>query len=484
MKKQNLTENFIIQFAYQIIITFIPLLMSPYLTRVIGSKGLGIYSYSFSVAYYFVMFAMLGIVKYGQRLISENRKEGEKLSKAFWSLYSVHAIFSIVSFALYIVFVFFVIKGDKLIYYIQAFYVLSALFDITWFFYGLENFKPVVIKNSVIKIVECALIFLLVKTPNDLWLYTVIVSCGLLLGQIVMIPQAIKIAKPISFSIEDVRIHIKPMIILSIAVVAVSLYTVFDKTLLGLMSMKENVAYYEYSYKIVNIPRAIIDVIGTVTFPRACCMLEQGDTEGHRNCMKDSLIITYFIGCASVFGLVAIADPLVTLYYGAEFASCGGIVKALSPIILIVELGSILRMQYLIPMKLDKKYTFCICLNAVVNLILSFSMIPLWGIYGAVIGTVSAELFGVIYQLRLCREVLSPKEICKKLIPFSIIGVFMLLAVRLVSKILDYSWLSLIATIFCGGLIYISLSLLYLIKYEKEFYNKIMGRLLNLVKRG
>ena len=85
-------------------------------------------------------------------------------------------------------------------------------------------------------------------------------------GQLVMIPQAIKIVKPIRFSREDVKKHIKPLFVLSIAVAAVSLYTVFDKTLLGLMTIKENVAYYEYASKIINIPKTIIGVIGTVIF--------------------------------------------------------------------------------------------------------------------------------------------------------------------------------------------------------------------------
>ena len=477
MKRQSLTNNFLFQFAYQILITFIPLIISPYLTRTIGSKGLGVYAYSYSIAYYFVMFANLGIVKYGQRLISENSHDERSLRKAFWSLYTIHGIFSVFAIVFYLLFVTLFISDNLRIYYIQTFYVASALFDITWFFYGLENFKSVVVKNTVIKILECVLIFLLVKNENDLWKYAVIVSCGLMLGQVVMIPQAMDIAKPIKFSKKDLTAHIKPMIILSVAVVAVSLYTVFDKTLLGLMTTKENVAFYEYSNKIINIPKAIIGVIGTVTFPRACKMLEQNNYSGHKVCMHDSLVLTCLIGFASVFGLMAVAEPLAVLYYGKDFAPCAGVIKSLAPIIIIVELSAILRMQYLIPKKMDKSYTICICLNAAVNLVLSFSLIPVLGINGAVAGTMAAELFGLFYQLRLCREVITGGDILREVIPFSLIGAIMFAAVRIALGKMEQTWFSLIIEIVIGGAVYTVLSVIYMLIFEKPFVNRILKKL-------
>ena len=104
MKKQSIKKNFLLQFFYQFLILVIPLIMSPYLTRVIGSTGLGIYTYSNSIAYYFVILAMLGISRYGQRVIASSSEDEEKLRKSFWSLFVVHAIFSIISIAFYFIF--------------------------------------------------------------------------------------------------------------------------------------------------------------------------------------------------------------------------------------------------------------------------------------------------------------------------------------------------------------------------------------------
>ena len=79
---------------YQFVILVVPMIVSPYLTRTLGATSLGAYSYTYSIAYYFVVFAMLGINKHGQRIISQRKNELIELRKTFWSLYSVHFVTS------------------------------------------------------------------------------------------------------------------------------------------------------------------------------------------------------------------------------------------------------------------------------------------------------------------------------------------------------------------------------------------------------
>lgn len=49
------------QTLYQVIMTALPIVTAPYLARVLGANQLGIYSYTLSVANYFVLFSLLGI---------------------------------------------------------------------------------------------------------------------------------------------------------------------------------------------------------------------------------------------------------------------------------------------------------------------------------------------------------------------------------------------------------------------------------------
>ena len=86
MAAQSLKGNFIFQSLYQVITLVIPFIVAPYLTRVLGSNNLGIYTYVGSIASYFVILANLGISKHGQRIIASRRNDNIELRKAFWSL--------------------------------------------------------------------------------------------------------------------------------------------------------------------------------------------------------------------------------------------------------------------------------------------------------------------------------------------------------------------------------------------------------------
>ena len=235
----------------------IPLIVSPYLTRTLGGTSLGIYAYTNSIAYYFVVFAMLGIDKYGQRIISQRRNNIINLRKTFWSLYAVHFIASIFALSGYLTYVFFICKSDITVAFVQTIYVASAVFDLTWLFYGLEKFKSVAIRNAFVRGISTVAIFVLVRSPSDLIIYTAIMAATTCIGQIVLFPQVVVAIPPIRVDKDNIKEHIKPLFTLFAAVVAATLYTVFDKTLLGIMMNKESIAYYEYSDKIINEPRLL-----------------------------------------------------------------------------------------------------------------------------------------------------------------------------------------------------------------------------------
>ena len=266
----SVKKNLSFQFIYQVLILVLPLVLAPYLTRTLGDTALGVYSYSYSIGQIFVVLANLGISKYGQRIIAEKKGNVIELRKVYWSLFTVHAVVSAFVFAAYMVFAFACGGNDRVVFLLQGFYVLSAFFDITWFYYGIEKFNGVVIRNTIVKAAEFVLIFLFVKSPDDLWKYTLIMALSILLGMVVLLPPTFKYVKPIRFSFADCKMHVSPLMVLFIASVATLLFTFFDKTLLGIFSTKENVAYYEYSNKIVLVPRTIATVISTVMYSRAC----------------------------------------------------------------------------------------------------------------------------------------------------------------------------------------------------------------------
>lgn len=468
LKPDSAKKNFAFQFAYQVIVLVIPLLVSPYLTRNLGGTSLGIYSYTNSIAYYFVVVAMLGINMHGQRIISQRRNNLTELRRTFWSLLSVHIVSSILALTAYIIYVFFICRSDVNVAFAQTIYVASAAFDITWLFYGLEKFKSVTIRNAIVKIINMVCIFTFVKSPSDIIIYTIIMAMTACIGQLVLFPQVFSIIAPIRFSKHDVSEHLKPLFTLFAAVIAATLYTVFDKTLLGFMLSKESVAYYEYSDKIINIPKTFISIIGTVLYPKTCQYAQMNDYDGMHDNIKKSLTVASLIGFASCFGLLSIADQFALLYYGEEFAACGKIISMMCPLILIIGIGDSVRTQYIFPLKMDTKIVKILFLNAGVNIALSTSLIPVFGICGAVIGTIVAEMTGLIIEIYLVRKYLSAKWVVEQSVPFAIIGIFMYAVVKLFGDFFGVGWRSLIVQVLVGAVVYCICAFMYMYFFKRE----------------
>ena len=416
MEKDGLKRNFIYQLLYQLIILVIPLLQAPYLTRTLGDSSLGIYTYVNSIGYYFVVLSMLGIARHGQRVIASASNEIE-IRKRFWSLFFDHFVISILITCIYFAFIPLFASNDTIIYLINGMYVASAIFDITFLFYGLENFKNVILKNLFVKILQFLLIILL---------------------------------------------------ILSISAIASTLYTVFNKTLIGIFRPKEEVAYYDYAEKLINVPKSLIAAVGTVIFPRSCTLIINGDFQSVKKYAKVAIFIVGFIAFSSIFGFLSIGQILVNLYYGSEFADTGGLLMCMTPLIFIVGLGEIVRNMYLIPMKKDTPYVICIVINSVINIIFSLILLQFIGSYGAIIGAICAECFGLIFQYWLIRKQLPFKLIIKNLLPTLLIGLVMFIIVYTISFFVPAEWIYLLLLIFIGAIIFCFFTIIYIFIFDKE----------------
>lgn len=476
--KPKVKSNMMFQLVYQFIIWGIPLIVSPYLTRTLGADALGDYTYVYSIAYYFVIFADLGILKYGQRLISEKKDNELSLRKSFWSLYINHIISSLIAILAYIVFIWCFVGELKTIFWINALYVFSSMIGTTWFFYGMEDFKGVAARNFIIKIVEIIAIFVLIRSPSDINKYTAIMSVSMVFGNIIMIPRAMSFAKPISVSSIEVKEHIKPLMYFFISVIGITLYTVLDKTLLGALSGHDNVAYYEYSNRIINVPKMLINIIATVLFPRVCNMVKNGQINETKRYMSLSLTVTIALSLGAGFGLSAVSKEFAVIYYGTEFASVGNVMICMAPLIYILTIGDVIRMQYLIPNHKDRPYIICTCLNAAINVVLSVIFIPKYGVYGALIGSIAAEVFGLAFQSIYSRNFISLPDIGKKTAVFSLIGTVMYIILQVLNRNTQFGIPFLCIKIIVGIGVYGILSIVYVffLSGDKKIFQSIIKK--------
>ena len=155
--------NYAYSVAYQILLIIVPVFTIPYISRIFGPQNLGVYSYTSSISQYFVLFAMLGLNNYGVRAIAIVRDDAESLSKTFSEIWLMQLGTSTMALMLYMCFTLLCGGLYKVYFIIQILFVASAIVDINWLFFGIEKFRLTVIRNSIIKILSLAAIFLFIR---------------------------------------------------------------------------------------------------------------------------------------------------------------------------------------------------------------------------------------------------------------------------------------------------------------------------------
>jgi len=422
LRAESVKTNLFLQVFHQLVVFAVPLLTAPYAARVLGSKALGTYHYILSVATYFMMLAALGIATYGQREIARARRDPLELRRTFWSLFLDHLAASFVALAAYAVFVFFFARENRAACLLAGFFVLTAAIDLTWLFSGLENFRAVVFRNLFVKLLFLVLLFAFVRDRGDWLRYVAICAVGNFAGNLFLAPAALRAVPPVRVSRRDCARHWKPLFVFFSVVAAMALYTVFDQTLLGLFASKEDVAYYTYAAKLIEIPNGVLGAIGVVLFPRACALLAEGRNDEVRRYARLALMLVSMLGAGTVCVACAIGRELVTAYLGGEFAKAGTMLLLMSPICYVIALGDIARKLWMVPRGMDRAFTLVIWGNAAVNLVLSAALLPVVGAYGVIVGTLAAESFGTAVQVAISRTLLPFRQIARLFVPFAAIG--------------------------------------------------------------
>lgn len=186
----------------------------PYVSRILGVTNIGIYSYTYSIVSYFVMFIALGLNNYGNREIAKIKDNQDDLSKTFSSIYLMQIITGVIAMVAYIGYILLFGHKYKIMFYIQIIYILAAILDINWAMYGLEVFKFTAIRNMIISVFNLMFILLFVRDDNSLFIYTFILAVGVLANQIVAWVFVRKHIKLIRVSFSEIVRHVKPNIIL------------------------------------------------------------------------------------------------------------------------------------------------------------------------------------------------------------------------------------------------------------------------------
>lgn len=496
--KRTIAKNYIYNLLYQIFSLITPFITAPYVSRVLGSAGVGSYSFSFTIANYFVLLGSLGFMYYAQREIAALQDERKKQSITFWEIIIARFISVGVAVIFYLVLIisniFYDYNSLLLLFVIT---VIGTAFDVTFLFQGNDNFGIIAIRNIIIRTIGIILIFIFVKNENDLWVYTLL-QC--VIGIVSNISLWTRIKKHIDYiPVKELKPsrHFVPTLKLFIPTIAMSVYTMLDRTLIGLMipGSKEVLTnsgtlvvkkiadiengYYEQSEKIVKMAMTVFTSLSTVLVSRNSNDLATGNIKSFEQNIYGAIKFLFLIGMPIMCGLSAVAQNFTPWFFGGGYEKVPYLIMIFSPITMIIGLSNILGRQYLIPKKRDNAFTIAICCGAVTNFLLNLLLIPLFQSYGAAVASVIAEIVvTLVMYLQSRKEIHINKPIisCWKEVIASII---MFIVVYFTQTVMRPSVMNTFILIFEGASLYV---LILLMLKDKMFMN-VMSLAINTIKR-
>ena len=471
----KLKKNFLYQFGYQILAIILPLITSPYISRVLGAEAIGDYTYTYTVSYYFYIACMLGFDTYGQRRIASALDNKEDRDKAFSETVTLQVLITALGCFIYIIYCFLLHGTIRLLSFIQLFYLASAFTNIIWVFEGVEEFRSVALRNTIVKVVSTILIFTLVRQRSNLWVYTLIIAGSSFVGNLILIIDA---KKYVTFRFPNMKScipQLKPIVLLFAPQIGITVFMQMDKLMLGWWSTSRQLGYYQNAEKIINVPVALILTVGTVMMPRIINLKANEEYESIKKYNSISMEGLMLIGVACTAGLAAIAPAFTPWFFGDDFVDGSSILSLLSFQVAFMAWENVLQKQYLVPFGRDKEVIKAMSFAALINIVLNTLLIPFLDANGAIIGSLVSHLFICIYEGRILWKNLDIKKYMINVLWFGFAGILMFAIIRAVAglNIIQNTTILVLTEIVTGAVSYLIMVLAIIMLRKSDLFEYI-----------
>jgi len=392
--------------GYNILNMLFPFITSLYVARVLLPTTVGEVNYANNIVQYFVIMAFLGIPTYGLREIAKARDSKTELNKLFSELFTINGISTIVFTLAYYGTVLIVpaFRNNFALYAIVGLHVVMNAFSITWLYEGLEEFGFISARNLIFKTVALIMLFVFVKSDDDMLIYACISVIGTVGNNIVNMIHARKFVKYTPKGM-DLKRHMKPIFMLVVVNLAIEIYTLVDTTMLGAMTTKDHVAFYTYASRINKIILQITNSITMVLVPRISYYYGEKQYDDFNALLTKGLKTLIMMAVPMIIGIQFTARYLIVLLYGEAYISSVYVEKILCFVLLISPIGYLLGSRVMLVSGHEDKMIICVGTGAIVNIIGNFFLIRLWGEMGAAVASVISELAVMIIYVNYGRKV-------------------------------------------------------------------------------
>ena len=322
----------------------------------------------------------------------------------------------------------------------------------SWYFQGMENFKVTAIRNGLVKILATIFIFILIKKPSDVVLYAFIYVLATLIGNLTMIPYLKDEIIFIKFNFKKIRKHIRGILGLFLPVIAIQLYTVLNRVMLGALSSSDQVSYFSQIMTVINLALSIISAFVGVLTPHIANVYSEGKEFEIRNLSRLAINFVYLLGLPMLVGCLVCGDLFVPTFFGIQYKPAVPILHILSLLFVILGFGQILG-GFLISTNRQKKYT---------------------------IATIAAESISTIVQVYYLHDLLNMLDFMKGLLRYGLISIIAIVPISIVILTLPLNnIITLVSILLCSVIFYFVI----LIVIKDKVFIYMLNPLINKFRR-
>jgi O-antigen/teichoic acid export membrane protein len=373
-------------------------------------EGLGVINFLDNIIQYLIFIVGLGIPIYGVREIARARKDLAERQKLFNELLFINVISAAGILITYSI-VLYVIRGQLAniqLYVLSGFVVLLNIFNVEWLFQGLEEFSYITRRSIAVKTIAIILTFCFVKNPGDIVLYYYIMILSYFINAAINLNYARRnFDFKINFSVKSLNLkrHLKPILLIFSANMAISLFLYFDSFILGVLSGTKAVGLYMTAIKLVKIPVMVIAAFINALVPQISYAVKEKNFDEVNKLIGRSFNYVIFLSIPLVIGIFLSADFIIYVFAGKNYVESVLPLRIMCPAIFPLALTNIFVWQVLTPFSRERYFVITVIAGMAASLSINFVLIPLIAQNGTAISTLVTETMICILSFVFSRKV-------------------------------------------------------------------------------
>ncbi len=378
----------------QIITYTLPIVVIPYLFRVLGAEKFGLLAFAQALTQYFMILTDYGFSITATKEISLCQHEHAKVCKAFSSVMTVKLALTALSFLLLGAIVYFIPKfrNDWLVYVLSFGTVAGNTIFPVWFFQGTEKMKYITILNAAGGLILTLLIFLFIKYPGD-YLKVALINSSVflttgLIGQYIVFKR-FRIAYRFE-GYKSVGQQLKAGWDIFISIAAINAYTNTRVFILGLLTNNSVTGFYSIAEKIANACQTFpLDSFSQAIFPRLNKIFQQNKLKAFE-LMQHIQRVTTIISLISLPVIFIFSDLIIRVACGYAYKESVLVLRLLLISIFFVAINAF-RVQFLVVCGKTHIYSRIHVIMAMLGLPLIFLLVHSFSYKGAAAATIALE---------------------------------------------------------------------------------------------